>query len=466
MNEKNVLNFYAYHNPWSREFDGESRQMIEKNGTGPVIWSGTKEDTDHNLASFYSAYYRHDFSKISKIEFDLSEYYYHGQSVTDFNLSSGTEIRNISGRVMPRQNTVVFRIDYSSKIAQKLSLDAGMKIRHQRLLDRQSEDFEYRDKVYALYGSASYEFSKFRIKAGVRSESSSSDFAESGMKSFSLLPDATINFNINAKQDLNLAWNQTVKRPGLQELNPNTIYNDLFSERSGNMFLRPELFKNLSLKYSRSSANNFYSFQAYYRKRDDVFGSYTVVKGNGIFFSGTANLGNIRAVGLEATGSFRLLKVLSVNTYFNVYDLQTSVNSTAVQYGIGNKEKISLQSGVSAIASFRYDITASFRFQYSTQSTGIQLETFGDPLYFVALQKGFLKKYKVTINSALPFSRSFTYLGYETNGSGFNSRNVGKIQLSCIPLWVTLRYQFSSGSKVKRIERTKEEISNIPPRGF
>jgi hypothetical protein len=466
LNERNVLNFYAYHNPWSREFDGGSRQMMEKKGTGPVIWSGTKGDTDHNRASFYSAYYRHDFSKTNKIEFDLSEYYYHGQSITDFNLSSGTDIRNIYSKVIPQQNTVVLKIDYSSKIAQKLSFDAGMKIRYQRLLDRQSEDFKYRDDVYAFYGSASYAFSKFRIKAGVRSESSSSDFAESGMKNFSLLPDATITFNINAKQDLNLAWNQTVKRPGLQELNPTTIYNDLFSERSGNMFLRPELFKNLSLKYSRSSANNFYSFQAYYRKRDDALGSFTVVRDNGIFVSGTANLGNIRAVGLEATGSFRLLKNLSVNTYFNLYYLQTSVNSTAVQYGIGNKEKISLQSGVSAIASFRYDITASFRFQYNTQSTGIQLETFGDPLYFAALEKGFFKKYKITINSALPFFRSFTYQGNETSGSGFYSRNAGKIQLSSIPLWFTLRYQFSSGKKVKRIDRTKEEISNVPSKGF
>lgn len=467
LNEKNVINFYAYNNPWSREFDGISSQSIAKDGTGAVTWSGRKEDTDDNMASFYSGYYRHDFAKPgSKIEFDLSEYYYAGSSISEFNLSSGDQFQNISGRVMPTQNTVVFRTDYTSMLTQKIRFDAGMKVRSQLMRDRQSENFKYCDDVYALHGSAALDILKFRIKAGMRAESSISDFAGSLRKNFSLLPDATINYRINQKHDLSFAWNRTTRRPDLHELNPNTSYSDLFSEKSGNMFLKPELLQNTSLKYSRSSANNFFSFQAYYRKRTNAINSYTIVDDKGTFASGTANLGDIRAWGLEMNGSFKILKVLSVNTYANLFSLNTSVNSVALEYGIVNKQNLSLQSGMSVIAGFSHDITASLRFQYSTRSTGIQLETFSDPLYFVAIEKGFLKKYKVTIHSALPFLRSFIYTGSETEGSGFYNRNEGTIRLSRIPLWFTLKYQFNSGNKVKRIDRTKEEISNMPSRGF
>jgi outer membrane cobalamin receptor len=351
-------------------------------------------------------------------------------------------------------------------VTQKIRFDAGMKMRSQLMCDRQSENFNYRDDVYAFYGSASGDMLKFKIKAGLRAESSISDFDGSGRKNFSLLPDVTINYRLNQKHDFSFAWNRTTRRPDLHELNPNTSYSDLFSERSGNMFLTPELFQNTSLKYSRSSANNFFSFLTYYRKRMNIIDSYSVIDKKGILATGTANLGDIRAWGLEVNGSFKILKIVSVNTYFNIFSLQTSVNSVAVQYGIGNKQNLSFQSGVSAIAGFSHDITASFRFQYNTPSTGIQLETFSDPLYFVALEKGFCKKYKVTINSALPFFRSFIYTGSETTCSGFNNRNEGIIRLSRIPLWVTFKYQFNPGNKVKRIDRTKEEISNVPSKGF
>jgi hypothetical protein len=468
MNESNQFNFYAWYNPWSREFDGTASQKVEEDSIETERISGTKEDTDSNIASFYSAFYRHNFSKAgNKIEFDLSNYRYKGQSLTDFNLSSGDEVINKSARVMPLQNTVILRIDYSSELTQNLRFDAGIKTRFQMLQDRQSDEFRYRENVYAFYGSATCEFSKYTIKAGLRAERSSSDLAGSfKRKNFSLVPDATVNYKLNARQDIKLSYNRTIDRPDLYELNPNTTYSDLFSIRSGNPCLTPDFLQNISLRYSRSSGSNYYSLQFYYRNRKNAISDYTFINGKGIFETGTANLGNIRAAGIEFTWALKLLKVLSLNTYFNLYDMHTSANSIAYQYGIGNRKKASFESGISAIASFRYGIAASFRFHYSTPGTDIQTITFGDALYFVAIEKTFLKKYKVAVNSALPFARSFTYQGAEINGADFHSRTESNIQLSSVPVWFTFRYHFSSGKKISRIDRVKEEISNVPQKGF
>jgi hypothetical protein len=468
LNEKNQFNLYAWYNPWSRELDGTTIQKISKDSIETILASGMKEDTDSNKASFYSAYFRHNFSRQgSKIEFDLSNYNYKGESVTEFNLGSDDQAINKSAGVMPIQNSVILRIDYTSEFSEKLRLSAGIKTRFQSLQDRQTDEFRYNEKVYAAYGALTYDVLKFTFKTGMRAERSSA-YLDGSFKTniISFLPDATISYKLRSRQDLRLAYNRTIKRPGLYELNPNTSYSDLFSARSGNPCLTPDFLQELTLRYSSSAGSNFYSFQLYYRQRNNAISSFTFINEKGIFETREANLGNIWAYGFELTSAVKLFKILSLNSYLSLYDLHTSANSTAAFYRIDNRQKVSFESGVSAIATFRHDISASLKFHYSTPGTDLQTITFGDALYFVAIEKNFAKKYKVAVNSALPFARSFTYQGYRINGSDFTIRTEGNIQLSRIPLWVTFRYQFSTGKKINRIDRTREEISNLPQKGF
>lgn len=467
LNEKNQFNFYAWYNPWSREFDGSIKQTVEANGSETGL-SGTRNDTDNNSSSFYSAYYRHNFAKPgNKLELDLSNYFYKGKSSTDFNIDKGDEVISTSAGVMPAQNTTIIKIDLKTSITEKIMFDGGIKSRFQSMKDRQSDDFNYHENVYAAYGSLTYQISRYTIKAGMRVESSSSELEGSfNKKYFLILPGATLNYRLNSKQDINLNYSKTVNRPALYQLNPNIVSSDVFSAASGNPFLKPDLFRNLSLKYSATSGKNYYSVQVYYRERNDAISNYTFVNENGIFETGVSNLGNIKAWGLELTGSLKLFKILSFNPYFSLYDLRTSTNSFACQYGIGNRNKGFFETGISVIAGFKHGITTSLRFHYSTPKSDIQTITFEDALYFISLEKSFFKNYKVALGSALPFFRSFTYLGYEINGSGFRSRTESNIRLSRIPLWITFRYQFNSGKKINSIDRDKEEISNKPVKGF
>ncbi|MGE5406141.1 MAG: TonB-dependent receptor domain-containing protein [Methanosarcina sp.] len=468
LNEKNQFNFYAWYNPWSRELDGTTILKIREDSIETNLASGTKEDTDSNKAAFYSAYFRHNFSRQgSKIEFDLSNYHYKGESVTEFNLGSDDQVINRSAGVMPKQNSVILRIDYTTLISEKLRLSAGIKTRFQTLQDRQTEEFRYNENVYAAYGALTYDVSKFTFKTGLRAERSSA-YLNGSFKSniISFLPDATISYKLRTTKDLRLAYNRTIKRPGLYELNPNPSYSDLFSSRIGNPCLKPDFLTELTLRYSASAGNTFNSFQVYYRQRNNAINSYTFINEKGIFETSEANLGNIWAYGFELTSGVKLFKIISLNSYLSLYDLHTSANSTAAFYNIENRKKVSFESGISAIATFRHDISASIKFHYSTPGTDLQTITFGDALYFVSLEKIFVKKYKVAITSALPFARSFTYQGSKINGPDFIICNKGNIRLSRIPLWLTFRYQFSSGKKIDRIDRTKEEISNLPQKGF
>ena len=92
--------------------------------------------------------------------------------------------------------------------------------------------------------------------------------------------------------------------------------------------------------------------------------------------------------------------------------------------------------------------------------------SFSDALYFISLEKTFKQKFKVGITSALPFSKTFTYQGSEIKGADFYSHSEGNIRLSAFPVWLKFTYQFNSGKAFNKINRTKEDIDNMPKKGF
>jgi hypothetical protein len=465
LNEKNQINFYAYYNPFSRELDGTTQLNVSGENIEGEITPGKKDDTDNNSSAFYSIYYKHSFEKPGKqIEFDLSNYNFSAENSTTFSYETGDQIIN---KVMPRQNTSIFKVDYTSPFTERLRLNAGIKTRLQSMHDNQQESFSYNEDIFAAYASVTYNVSKLTLSTGMRAEKSVSELEDSFCNNVvALLPDATINYKLTAKQNMKLFYNRTVDRPGLYELNPYTSYDDPFAVRSGNPYLEPEFRQNLSLSYSNSFGNNFISFELYYRNRTDAINNYSFVNDTSVFETRVDNLGNIHAYGIQVTGALKVLKIISVNPYLNLFYLNTEGNSLASQYNIDNRHKIVFQSGISAIASFRHEITASLNFQYNSPNMQIQEINFSDALYFIGLEKGFLNKCKFGIKTALLFRRTFAYHGTEVEGVNFYSHSEGNIQLSGFPVWFNFRYQFNSGKKINKIDRVKENIDNKQKKGF
>jgi hypothetical protein len=265
---------------------------------------------------------------------------------------------------------------------------------------------------------------------------------------------------------MKLFYNRTADRPGLYELNPYTYYEDPLGIRSGNPYLEPEFRQNLSFTYSNSFGNNFLSFELYYRDRTDAINNYSFVNDTSVFETRVDNLGKIHAYGVQVTGALKVLEIVSVNPYLNLFYLTTEGNSLARQYNIDNRHKVVIQSGISAIASFRHDITASFNFQYNSPNMQIQETNFSDPLYIFSLEKGIFNKCKFGIKTALNFKRSFAYRGTEIEGDNFYSHSEGNLKLSGFPVWLNFRYQFNSGKKINKIDRQKENIENKTLKGF
>jgi hypothetical protein len=240
---------------------------------------------------------------------------------------------------------------------------------------------------------------------------------------------------------------------------------DPYTVSKGNPFLKPELLSSLFLEHSVQCNGNYFASRLFLNRTTDDINNLLFINDTNAFETQFQNLGTINQLGLQFSGTLKI-SFLNLNPYIKIFDIQTSGNSLAKYYSIDNKNKLGFESGLSVIASFKYDIACSLTLQYNSAKYEIQGNSFSDALYFLSIEKTFKHKIKAGIVSAMPFTRSFTYNGSEIEGSDFKSSYEGKVKMSAIPFWFKLGFQFNSGRNRNKISREKEEIDNQPKKGF
>lgn len=187
---------------------------------------------------------------------------------------------------------------------------------------------------------------------------------------------------------------------------------------------------------------------------------------DGVFICQPYNLGNINQIGLSGSGTITIGKSLTINPQISLYRFETNANRFAKQNFIDSRSGFGLNSSLSALASLGKGLSVSGIVQYYTPVANIQNNKFEDPTYFLSFDKEFNIGLKVGVVSAIPFTRNFTYFGEKTSNLEFNSTYSGQIEKSLVPLWFRITYQFASGKRNTRINRTLEEVETFPRKGF
>jgi len=466
LSPHDLLNFYAYYNPFSRELDGSASAQIS--GRINNNWQAKREDTNINAGSYYSLYYKHTFGKEGhEFTSEVTNCTLKAQNSTDY-IYEGPETGAVTqtNGVKPQQYSTSIRMDYAAPFSNKLTLSAGVKARFEELQNRYSENFDYYQKILAAYGTISYKQLKYDLSIGLRTEKSVSDLKNQFSKSvLSVLPNAAFRYKLSSLQNLQLSFSSSVNRPDDYQLIPFTFMDDPYTVSKGNPLLRHELRSSLFLEHSIQFKSNYFSTRLFYYRTADAISNLICVNDTGAFEIQPNILGTIHKYGVQFLGTFKL-GCVTLNPYLRMFELYTSCNSFAIQHGVGNRHEPAFESGLSAVLSFKKDLALSMIFQYSSPQNNIQDNSFSDALYFISLEKTFKHKFKAGIASGIPFVKSFVYRGSETNAANFSSRYEGTAKMSTIPLWFKVSYQFNSGNKKDRINRANDEIDNLPRKGF
>jgi len=468
FNDKNSISFYTYYNPFKNEFDGKSTSEILNSNTSLENIDYLQNETDRNYANLYSLYFKHKFNKpSSELTIDLSHYSYHGDnSFSIWNIKQTGNITSLltdsseySTNSKPERCSNYIKLDYTTKINDKIKMDLGSKYMCNNFTIQESDEFEYHKKDVAVYGMLTVNKKKGVTTLGLRGEYSITELKNEFNKEYiSILPFVVTRFNIAKKHNLKFSYNRSILRPGLYNLNPTVSAIDLYSIQVGNPNLDLGYINKYSVEYSSQIKTNYMAFQLFYNCIEDKIhqiGEYT--SDNHISFT-PVNIERETQYGLQLSGSLSLFKILHLVPYLKLYQYDIKDNSDLIYQT--NTKGISYETALSAIVTLKHDFSVSFMYQYNSAKYFIQNNTYYDAQYFFGIDKKFGKNLKIGLSTAVPFTNSLSYFENDICSEDFNLNQKENITFSSFPLWFKLSFNFSSGKKANR-NKWKNEIQEV-----
>lgn len=164
----------------------------------------------------------------------------------------------------------------------KLNTGAKLMIRH-NITDTDSNlDYDFYNNIGALYAEYNGNLKRFKLRAGLRYEHTWQNATYNDMreKDFrlnygNLVPNGSIQFDINDTQNIGLTYSSSIRRPGITYLNPYIDMTDPSSKKYGNPDLKAEKGHQIGLRYNFFSAKWIVSMRLQQVFKNNGISSYT-----------------------------------------------------------------------------------------------------------------------------------------------------------------------------------------------
>ena len=194
------------------------------------------------------------------------------QLSSDYLLANGDFLRNRSFQTNSEQNSNIFtgQADISTELWGGTFL-AGLKYSnvdtHSKLdffnvannnvtfSESLSDDFNYKENIYAEYINYEKEWEKWSITAGLRGEYTDIDAISRSLGQvdnknyFDLFPSASFHYSINDNNGIGVSYSRNIERPRYQSLNPFRYYITERNFNGGNPNLVPAVEDKITLAY-------------------------------------------------------------------------------------------------------------------------------------------------------------------------------------------------------------------------
>lgn len=130
---------------------------------------------------------------------------------------------------------------------------------------------------------------------------------------WNFLPFANLNKNWNDNLNLTFSYRRTIRRPGINELNPTVDFSDPYNIRFGNYELRPSLAHNLDLVVGKTRPKYFLNFGLGYNKVEAIFSSIRTLLSDGKTQISWENISYRREYELSTWNGFTIEKKIKLN---------------------------------------------------------------------------------------------------------------------------------------------------------
>lgn len=313
-----------------------------------------------------------------------------------------------------------------------------------RLDDRRSNDFAYREQIWAAYLLYNHRWDKLGFEVGLRGEYTSSDGTlrsvatgadEKNTKCyFNLFPSLRIDYRFGADHLLSLAYGSRIDRPAYQDLNPFEYLLDELSYWKGNPFLVPQKAHSLSLTYAHKKTSLMASYAYMQDYRAQITDTLSVDK----VIMTPRNIGRQQRVSLTLYQGINIFSWWEMNLNATGYYVSNDIAFDAYrQFNLDGFAGIfSLQNLLRLPGQLRLELNGA----YYTRHLGASNERVEPSGYVdIGLSRSFFDK-SLTVNLSMTdifwTSRWDNYSSFD----GFQLWNWGKGESRQVKLNVTYRF--------------------------
>lgn len=296
----------------------------------------------------------------------------------------------------------------------------------------------------------------FSATAGLAAEQTEISFdllklgTDSGNRYWSYLPFANLNKNWKDLLNLTLSYRRTIRRPGINELNPTVDISDPYNIRSGNLYLLPSLAHNFDLVLGKTKPKFYINLGLGYNIVEDIFSSIRTRISNDTTLITWQNISGRKEYEASTWSGFTLSKKVKLNfsasyifNEYSDYDIQ--------ERKFRNGGSLTANLNGTYLWSDFFNINSTFTYNQFANPQGSVSSTVSMNLGFQG--KLLQKKLIVTLNLVDPFvqqqNRTVTY------GTNFTLENSSLTQTRNFRL--SVGYVFNRSQKA-RPRATSEAI--------
>ncbi len=322
----------------------------------------------------------------------------------------------------------------------------------------QSNDFTYKEQIYAAYGIYTGKIKEFGYQLGARVEQTftKGELVSAQNRTFDrhyvdVFPNINLSQKIGASSEVQLSYSRRIHRPRNRFLNPFTDYADPYNLRSGNPDLKPEYIDSYELSFAQYLPGTVITPSVFYRRTHDMITRTINLIDGSTTLSTFSNDAKGDAYGVELVMTSSPLPWLNFNgnvSYFKNYvkgtgSLEGYVNKNSTWTGRA-MANINLPGGFGVQAAFHY------------QGEMVMPQGTLEPVYSfdAAVKKDFFDK-RLTIN--LRVSDIFDTHKFNANVSGAGFTQSFSRQRDSRTAYITLTYKFGTKEKQQRNKRRNED---------
>ena len=228
----------------------------------------------------------------------------------------------------------IFQLDYTMPLGTGKTLSLGSKLQlHDATSDANyylkdvydpssSSDYEYSNKILAGYGEFAGNWSKLGAKAGLRYEQTWQDVEyhlgngqDFSTNYSSLVPTASLQYNLSQGSNLGLSYNMRISRPGISYLNPYVDKTNPIALTYGNPDLDVEKAHNVTLIYNVFSSKLMMNLNLHHNFVDNAISQYSFYDADNLLNTTYGNVVSSHQTGLSGYVNYLITK--NTRLFFN-----------------------------------------------------------------------------------------------------------------------------------------------------